>query len=68
PMAQVHSVKGRPAAIPHSAHNSMDQTRDLCKRRKLKQIELLIFYQKQLFTSFLKIIANSHWSLEFFLN
>jgi hypothetical protein len=68
PMAQVIAVKWRPAPLPRSAHNGMGQSRNMQERQELKQIVLLIFYQKQLFTSFYKIIAKSHWSLEFFLN
>jgi hypothetical protein len=41
PMAQVHSVKGRPAAIPHSTHNNMDQSLDTQKWQELKQIIVL---------------------------
>ena len=56
-MAQVEGIKGWPAAPPHSAHDTMNQSRDAPERRKLKQIVVLAFYQKQFLALSLQMLV-----------
>ena len=62
PMAQVKGIIGGLADSPRSAHDGMHQPRDLRKRRKLKQIVLFMFYQKQQVALCQQIVAVHHFS------